>query len=139
MKNGLNIILKFFKFLDIILFIFIDKNVFYLENVKFYKFLKLKDNVSIENIFCVSSKDGFDVLVEIKNRGIKKVSFEFEFFVDGKLVGLKNIFFLLGKVESFLFENIKGNYKVVWGKINYYDVLEKDNIFWIVLEFVRVK
>ncbi len=139
LKSSLALISKLFKPSDTTLFIFTDKNVPYLENAKLYKFPKPKDNVSIENISCVSSKDGFDALVEIKNRGIKKASFELELFADGKLVGLKNISLLPGKAESFLFENIKGNYKVVWGRINYHDALEKDNLFWTVLEPVRAK
>jgi len=84
-------------------------------------------------------KKVFDALIEIKNRGIKKASFEFELFADGRLVGLKSISLLPGKIVTFLFENIKGNYKVVWGRINYPDQVTKDNVFWTVLEPLMAK
>ncbi|ADL41417.1 von Willebrand factor type A [Caldicellulosiruptor obsidiansis OB47] len=139
LKSSLALVSKLFKPSDKTLFIFTDKNVPHLENAKLYKFPKPKDNVSIENISCVSRKEGFDALIEIKNRGIKKASFEFELFADGRLVGLKSISLLPGKIVTFLFENIKGNYKVVWGRINYPDQVTKDNVFWTVLEPLMAK
>jgi len=59
LKSSLALVSKLFKPSDKTLFIFTDKNVPHLENAKLYKFPKPKDNVSIENISCVSRKEGF--------------------------------------------------------------------------------
>ncbi|WPX08886.1 BatA domain-containing protein [Anaerocellum danielii] len=139
LKSSLELISKLFSPANTTMFVFTDKNAYYSENIKLYRFPKPKNNVSIENISCVSNSDGFDALVEIKNRGIKKASFELELFADGKLVGVKSISLLPGKMDSFLFENIKGSYRVVCGRINYPDQVEKDNVFWTVLQTSREK
>ncbi|ADQ06261.1 conserved hypothetical protein [Caldicellulosiruptor hydrothermalis 108] len=133
LKESINVISKLFDASRYTLFLFTDKKVKLQDNIQVFEFPKLDDNVSIDNVSLSTFSDGFDAAVEVTNRGIKRASFEIELFADQKLVGAKSMMLLPKQSESVIFEKIKGNYKVVWARINYPDRLREDNIFWTIL------
>lgn len=139
-KDFVNQIGKIFNIKNSTLYVFSDKNIIpWSPNCKLYRFPKPKNNVSIDNLVCVSKNNQMYAIVNITNRGQKRAELDIELFGDGSLIGAKHIFLSANSSATCYFENIKGRFDIVWAKLNYNDQQREDNVFYTVVKAQSAK